>query len=270
MISGFARAYQLLEDDKDLKSAKSSADFIKNNLYDETRKVLLRHYRQGAAEIDGYSDDYAFLIQGLIDLYEATFDHTYLNWAIELQDTHNRLFWDKESGGYFGTSGTDSSILLRMKERHDGAEPAPNSVAALNLLRLAQLTGNDKYRKRAEQILEAFSINLKNAPHSMPQMVAALDYYLNAPRQIIIAGDYSSPDTQAMLNKIHKHFMPNKALILTDGKEQSPATTEHLSFIRSHKRLGGKATVYLCENYTCKLPVNDPDALANLILGETP
>lgn len=265
MISGFARAYQILEDKNDLNAARKAADFIKQNLYDQKHKTLLRDYRQGAAKIEGYSDDYAYLIQGLLDLYEACFDQSYLDWAVELQDTYDRLFWDNTSGGYFSTSGKDDTILLRMKERYDGAEPAPNSIATLNLLRLSQLTGRNEYRVRSEKILQAFSINIKAAPQAMPQMMVALDYYLDTPRQFIIAGNPDSPDTRALLHEIHKHFIPNKALILTDGKETPPAATDHEKFIRSHKRIEGKATVYMCENFTCKLPVNNPKTLADII-----
>jgi len=270
MISGFARAYQLLEDEADINAARAAANFIKTNLYDEQRLSLLRHYRKGSSDIDGYADDYAFLIQGLLDLYEACFDQSYLEWALALQQKQNDLFWDKESGGYFSTTGSDETILLRMKESYDGAEPSPNSVSLLNLLRLSQMTDNADYKKQAEQLLQAFSSTLQRAPNAMPQMMVAFNYYLDKPMQIIIAGDPAAQDTRAMLHEIHKHFIPNKILLLADGAEGQTNMAEQLEFMRDLKRIEGKATAYICEDFACKLPVNNLKELAKMLNRHDP
>jgi uncharacterized protein YyaL (SSP411 family) len=133
MISGFARAAQVLGDAEYVATAERAAAFIRSHLYDESTRTLVRNYRQGRSAVEGFADDYAFTIQGLLDLYEASFNVEWLKFAIELQTTLDRLFFDVENGGYFSGTGNDPSILLRMKEDNDGAEPAASSVAALNL-----------------------------------------------------------------------------------------------------------------------------------------
>ena len=138
-----------------LEAATRAATFVRTQLYDESRKVLVRSYREGRSEVEGFADDYAFVIQGLLDLYEASFDVNWLQFAITLQETQDRLFFDEAQGGYFSGTGQDPSILLRMKEDNDSAEPAASSVAALNLLRLAQFrnetalagTSGENYRR---------------------------------------------------------------------------------------------------------------------------
>ena len=161
MISAFARAAQILDDTDYLNVATRAAVFVREHLYDESRKVLARSYREGRG-IEGFADDYAFLIQGLLDLYKASFDVSWLQLAIELQETQDRLFLDDKRGGYFGSAGQDSSILLRMKDDNDSAEPAASSVAALNLLRLAQIRNEaacgSARRKRSLRLLPRFRI----------------------------------------------------------------------------------------------------------------
>ena len=139
MISAYARAAQVLDDPRYLGIATRAAKFLSANLYDEKSKLLYRNYREGRSDIEGFADDYAFVIQGLLDLYEASFDVEWLKLATELQETEDRLFFDEKNGGYFSTSGNDQSVFLRIKDDNDGAEPAASSVAALNLLRLSQI-----------------------------------------------------------------------------------------------------------------------------------
>ena len=268
MISAFARAYQVLAEEEYLASAKAAAAFIRAHLYDEERGILIRRYRAGEAAIEGYVDDYAFLIRGLLDLYEASFDVDVLTWAIALQDKQNGLFWDKRAGGYFGTTGEDESVLLRMKDDYDGAEPSPNSISLLNLLRLAQMTDNAQYHEMAEKTLAAFSGNLARAPHAMPQMMAAFDYHLDKPKQIIIAGKSSANDTKAMLTAVHRRFIPNKILMLADGGHGQQSLARHFSFIASIQARDGKATAYVCENNVCKLPTSDVGTMEKQLDGE--
>ena len=139
MISAYARAAQVLDEPRYLETATRAAKFLRANLYDEKSKLLFRNYRDGRSAVEGFADDYAFVIQGLLDLYEASFDVEWLKFATQLQETQDRLFFDDKNGGYFTTSGKDASVLLRMKDDNDSAEPAASSVAALNLLRLSQI-----------------------------------------------------------------------------------------------------------------------------------
>ncbi len=262
MISAFARAHQVLEDPEYLEADRTAADFIRSRLYDEPRGVLLRRFRGGDAAIDAYLDDYAAMIRGLLDLYEASFDVEYLTWAIALQDKQDELFWDNSAGGYFSTTGEDETVLLRIKDDYDGAEPAPNSIAALNLLRLAQMTDIPHCRERADKTLAAFARQLTRAPHAMPQMMAAFDYHLDKPKQIIIAGDPDSQDTQDLLRQVHARFIPNKILMLADGADGQQTLARHFEFIASLDRIDGRATAYVCENNVCKLPTTAPTQLA--------
>ena len=160
MISAYARAAQVLDEPRYLESATRAAKFLRTNLYDEKSKLLFRSYRGGRSEIEGFADDYAFVIQGLLDLYEASFDVEWLKFAIELQETQDRLFFDEKNGGYFSTSGKDKSVVLRMKDDNDSAEPAASSVAALNLLRLAQFRDDKQMEERGRKTIDAFAPTL--------------------------------------------------------------------------------------------------------------
>ncbi|MBI4326422.1 MAG: thioredoxin domain-containing protein [Chloroflexi bacterium] len=257
MISAFARAHQVLDEPQYLAAAESAAAFLKTQLYDEKIGKLSRRHREGQVAFDGYVDDYAFLIQGLLDLYEASFNVEHLQWALNLQRKQNELFWDKEHAGFFSTAGKDPSILLRMKEDYDGAEPSPNSVAVLNLLRLAEMLDRQEFRGMAEKTLAAFGPRLSQAPSALPQMMVAFEFHLSKPKQIVIAGKPDAGDTRAMLNAVHREFIPNKILLLADGGESQAFLGKHLEFIQSVKSLEGKATAYVCENYVCRLPTTD-------------
>ena len=266
MISAFARAYQVLDDPQYLSAATKSAEFVKTKLYDAKAGKLIRRYRAGEATIDGFADDYAFLIQGLLDLYEASFDISDLAWAFDLQKKQNELFWDKDQAGYFSTTGQDPNILLRMKEAYDGAEPSPNSVAALNLLRLSQMLDEKPFREIAEQTLTAFGGRLQTAPSAMPQMMVALDFSLTKPKQIVIAGQPDAADTRLMLRTVHETFIPNKFLLLADGGHGQAFLGKHLEFIQDVKMVNGKATAYVCEDYVCHTPTPDLSKFASLLV----
>ena len=254
MISAYARAYQILGEDKDLASAKAAADFVRRRLYDKNSGLLLRRYRKGEVAIEGYADDYAFMIQGLLDLYEAAFDVNDLTWALALQKKQDALFWDAGTGGYFNTAGRDKTILLRMKEDYDGAEPSPNSVALLNLLRLAQMLDSVECGQKADKIVAAFSQTLTRMPHALPQMMSALEFHIGKPKQIVIAGRAGAPDTQSVLRDIHSRFTPNKTLLLADGGIGQKTLALYVPFMTNVGMIDGKATAYVCENGACQLP----------------
>jgi uncharacterized protein len=239
MISAFARAAQVLNEPVYLDAAARAASFAQKNLYDGSRKILVRNFREGRSQVEGFADDYAFLIQGLLDLYEASFDVRWLKFSIELQATQDRLFLDEKNGGYFSGSGNDPSILLRMKEDNDSAEPAPSSVA--------------------------LSAQLTRIPMAMPQMLVALDYSLGKPRQIVIAGKIDMPETKALLAEVHRHFLPSKILLLADGGENQKYLDEKLEALRGMKPVDGKSAAYVCENFTCKAPVTEAKALGELL-----
>ena len=265
MISAFARAAQMLDDSRYLEIATRAAGFVRSNLYHSSGKILYRSYRQGRSNVEGFADDYAFVVQGLLDLYEASFDIEWLKLAIELQETQDRLFFDEKNGGYFSSSGRDESVFVRMKDDNDGAEPAASSVAALNLLRLSQIYDDHKIGERARKTIDAFATILSQFPSGMPQMLVAIQNSLGKPRQIVIAGKRDSPETKALLKEVHRHFLPNTLVILADGGEGQKYLGEKNEAIRAMSLLEGKSAAYVCENFTCKAPVSDPKQLGDIL-----
>jgi uncharacterized protein len=265
MISAYARAAQVLAEPRYLEIATRATNFLRQNLYDSSRKVLYRNYREGRSDIEAFADDYAFVTQGLLDLYEASFDIEWLKLAVQLQETQDRLFFDEKNGGYFSTSGKDESVFLRMKDDNDGAEPAASSVAALNLLRLSQLLDDQKMAERPRKTIDAFAAALAHFPSAMPQMLVALDYSLSKPRQIVIAGKKDAPETKALLKEVYRHFLPKTVLLLADGSEGQKYLGERNEAIRAMSPVAGKSAAYVCENFTCKAPVTDSTTLRELL-----
>ena len=265
MISAYARAAQVLDDPRYFEIAARAATFVRRNLYDSSGKILYRNYRGGRSDIEGFADDYAFVIQGLLDLYEASFDVEWLKVAVELQETQDRLFFSEKDGGYFSTSGKDKSVFLRMKDDNDGAEPAASSVAALNLLRLSQFRDDQRMAERGRKTIDAFATTLSHFPSAMPQMLVALDYSLSKPRQIVIAGKKDAPETKGLLKEVRRHFLPKTSLLLADGSDGQKYLGEKNEAIRAMSMMEDKPTAYVCENFTCKAPVTDAKQLAELV-----
>ena len=164
---------------------------MRETLWDADRKVLLRRYRDGKAEIDGYAEDYAYMIFGLLELFQADPKAEWLEWAVALQERQDELFWDEAAGGWFSTTGEDSSVLLRMKEDYDGAEPSGNSVAALVLLKLGRICDRKEWIESAEKTLRLFAQKLHQGPQAVPHLLLALDYALQEPKRVVLVGDFN-------------------------------------------------------------------------------
>jgi uncharacterized protein len=265
MISAFALAAQVLDDSRYQAAAERAAGFILSHLHDGQTSPLLRRYRAGEAAVPGFLEDYAFLVQGLLDLYETAFEPAYIETAVRLTDEQRRLFEDGVHGGFFASAAGDTSLALRLKDSDDGAEPSGNSVAALNLLRLAQFTARDDFRECAARTFRAFAGTLSEAPGALPLMLAALGYSLAAPKQIVIAGEAESEDTRAMLRAVRRRFRPYKIVLLIGSEENRERLAGFLPAVGNMMPLDGKATAYVCENYSCSLPVNDPAELERLL-----
>lgn len=257
MISAFAKGYQVLDDHRYITAAQNAANFVKKALYKTDTQKLSRRFRDGTAGIDGFLVDYAFLIQGLLDLFESSFDPEWLELAIRLTQTQIALFNDPDGGGFFDTSGTDSALTARIKSDYDAAEPSGNSIAALNLYRLSQITGIPKWRELADATITAFNSRIADKPLAMQQMLIALDFQMDKPKQIIIAGSKDSVDTKQMLREIHKIFMPGKIILLADGGENQKKLIKYLPYLAFIEPVPGKSTAYVCKNYTCQLPTTD-------------
>ena len=270
MISALSRASQALCEPKYLEAANRAKSFLHSHAYRPDSGKLRRRYRVGSAGIDGYLDDYTFLIQGLLDLYEASFDVRLLSWATDLQQTQERLFWDANQGGYFTTTGQDRSILMRTREAYDSVEPSANSVAAMNLLRLWQITAQQKYKDKADKTMAAFGPRLEQRPEAMPYMMSAFDFSLAKPRQIVIAGVPGAEDTRTLLRLVWQRYIPNRVLLLADGAVGQRQLAHWVPSLASVKPKQGRATAYICENYICNLPTADPPTVARLLDGPQP
>jgi uncharacterized protein len=265
MISALARASQVLGEQRYLEAAEKSARFILTHLYDISTQNLLHRFRDGEARFEAQLDDYAFFVQALIDLYEASFNIDWLSKALSLTDHMIRLFYDQDNGGFFDTTGLDASVLVRTKEWYDGAEPSGNSIAILNLLRLAHCTNNVTYDRMARTSLGHFGERLSKQPHATPQFLAALDMSLSKPVQIVIAGSSTDPFTRALLVEVHSRFIPLKSLLLADGKEGQAFLSGLVPFFGNLTKIDARPTAYLCESFTCQLPTAEPAMLAKLL-----
>jgi len=256
MIAAFAKGYQVLGYQAYADAAQGAAGFILRNLRTADGR-LLRRYRQGHAAYPGYLDDYAFLVWGLTDLYEATFEIAYLEEAIALNEAMIDIFWDKQGGGLHFTGKGNEPLIARSKEIYDGALPSGNSVAALNFLRLGRMTGNPALEQRAEQLAQAFSRQVTDQPMAYTQLLIALDFMLGPSREIIIAGDPALDTTRAMVSVVWRKFLPNKVLLLrrqgTEGKRLAALSP----FVEAMAPINHQPTVYLCEQYACQVPIKD-------------
>lgn len=261
MITAFAKASQVFCSAVYLEKAKNSAEFIISNLFKPGSNTLLHRFRDGEAKIEGTLEDYAFFIQALIDLYESCFDEKYLDHAIKLTDTMIKDFYDNEAGGFYDTSGKDKSILVRTKEDYDSAEPTGNSVAILCLLKLSNITGKSELFDMAYNSILAFSGKLTKMPYAMPQMLVALECALHKPKQIVITGSSNDETSYRMLVEVYKRFMPSKVLIRIVPNSLAGTKTFAGSIITD----ASKPLAYVCENYTCKLPVNSAEELLKLL-----
>ena len=249
MISAFAKGAQILGESRYLDAAAAAAKFLQTHLWDQSRKVLLRRFRDGESAIDGFLDDYAFTILAFLDLYETRFEPTDFQFALTLAERALELFEDRENGGFFSTSTTAENLVLRLKDDYDGAEPSGNSGIAMALLRLARMTGREDFRRAAERTLEAFSTRLVSGGAGVPQMLVALSFALGKPMEIVLAG----PHEPAFLAPIRRRFLPNAVIARADeGPTKMPP-------------LDGKPTVYVCENFACHLPVTDVDRIDELL-----
>jgi len=261
MVSACAKASHSIGHESSLAMAEKTVRFVRDKMYLPQEGVLIRSYREEPSDVQGFVDDYAFFIQGLLDMYTATFDESYLEWAVELQSTQDRLFWDSQDGGYFNVASDDHQALLRLKEEHDGAEPSPNSVAVANLVRLHYLLGNADYRDKAERTLEYFAPQLVKYPQTMPYLVASSLLHLKTMKQIVISGKKDDPRVVEMVEAIRQKLIPNLALAVVQPGGYLSKQSETIQSILEQRGEDALPTAYICENFTCGLPIRDVDTL---------
>jgi uncharacterized protein YyaL (SSP411 family) len=263
MISAYARAALVLGEPSYAERAQRAASFVLERLRRDGR--LLRSYKQGTAHLDGYLDDYAFLIAGLLDLYEATGTPRWLEQAIALDQTLQQFYEDKEHGGFFMTSADHEELLAREKPSYDGAEPSGNSVELLNLLRLQELTTEDRYRQRAERGFKAFGGILTGQPAALSEMLLAVDFFLDTPREIVIVTPNSRAEAEPFLAKLRLRFLPNRVLVIAAQGKDLSAQARLVPLLESKVARDGKAVAYVCEKGICELPTADSEVFARQI-----
>jgi hypothetical protein len=230
---------------------------------------LLRSYKDGEAQHNAYLDDYAFLIAALVDLYEVTGEPRWLQEAIALDAVLARQYEDQQNGGFFMTSDDHEVLLAREKPGYDGAEPSGNSVQALNLLRLHELTTNDSYRRRAERTLRAFGAALERAPAALSEMLLAVDFHTDTPKEIVIVAPDSRSQAEPFLARLRGNFLPNRVVSVVAAN----SLAEHAKLVPLHEGKiprGGKTTAYVCEQRVCALPTSDPATFAKQIATVKP
>ncbi len=261
MLSALARGSRILEDRRYLQAAEETADFLLAQLVVDGD--LKRRWREGEARFDGGLEDYAFLIQGLLDLYAADHRPARLQQALALSRRQVELFSDPAGGFFESREGDD--LIARMKGQYDGAEPSGNSVSALNLLRLSSLTGDEAWRDLAEQAMRATAGTLIHQPSAMPLMLAASLTGLGRGRQVVIAGDPANEDTRQLLRAVNSQYLPDTTVLLADGGENQQYLAGMLPFIGMIERKDGKATASLCEGMACRLQTCDPAELTGIL-----
>jgi uncharacterized protein len=253
MVSAIARGAAILDEPAYAAAARRAADFLLDTMRSPDGG-LLRRYRDGEAAIGAMLDDYAFFVQGLIDLYEATFEFRYLEQAIALTDDQRARFEDREGGGFYASAQADAAKLNRIKDDYDGAEPSGNSITLLNLLRLHRITGRDDLLLSARNLIRAFSSRLTATPFGMPQMLVACEFDVAPPREIVIGG---SPAEQ-MIRQLWKRFDPNRIVL-----KAAPEIAQYQPTVPELAK--GPAAVCLCENFTCQSPALNTEDLIRLL-----
>jgi len=225
----------------------------------------LHLYRDGQAGIEANLADYAFLVWGLIELYEAVFDAKYLKVALELTNDMLKHFWDEDGGGLYLMPDDGESLFVRNKEIHDGAIPSGNSVAMLNLLRLGRMTAASYLEEKAWGVGRAFSGSVRQSPLAHTQLMVALDFRIGPCYEVVVAGNSEAEDTKAMFRALRTHFLPNKVVLLNPAERESPEIAQLAEFTKNQSSIGGKATAYICVNYNCKLPTTDISKMLELL-----
>jgi uncharacterized protein YyaL (SSP411 family) len=260
MLTALSECASIFDRDDFRRAAIRNARFVLDNLLVSEaggRSRLLRTYRNGQAKLNAYLEDYAFYADGLLYLYEATFDTQWLDSAQMLIDILLERFWDERDGGFFSTSDDHETLIQRPKDWDDNATPSGNSVAVGVMLKLAVLRGEERYRRAAARVLRKLGPVLEKHPYGFARMLGALDLYLASPREIAIIGQLEDPATSALLGAVHSIYLPNKVLAGCDGI----SVPTNIPLLVDRPLRGGKPTAYVCENFTCKQPVIDAEAL---------
>jgi len=266
MIAALAKAGRVFDQPEYSRVAANAAQFILDNMNMRDGDGKLYHrFCEGEAAIPAFLDDYAFFIWGLLELYEATFKVDYLETAIEFNDTLLKYFWDANGGGFFLTPENSADLPVRTKDIHDGATPSGNSVAMLNLIRLAKITGRTDLENKAFELAKTFSKKVTQSPAGHTQFLAALDFALGPSREVVIAGEREGDDTMALIKTIYEIFIPNKVVVLHPLDKEASRIEKIAKYTKTLKTINGKAAAYVCKDYNCSLPTTEPELMLEIM-----
>ena len=267
MIAAFARAARTIAVGADLKAgpyiatARRAALFIWKHLWNAETRTLLRRYRQGDAAVEGYAEDYAYLVFGLLELFQADGDPRWLEWALMLQRRQDELFADPVEGGWFSTTGQDESVLLRLKEDYDGAEPSATSVTVMNLLTLSHLTNDPAFEQAIERALGLFASRIQQGARTVPLMMAALSAYHAGISQVVIAGDAAASSTRELLDVARRRYLPF-AITIPLVPAHADGIARLLPWAEAMARRTEAPAAYVCRDFTCLAPAASADEFA--------
>ncbi|MEO6458056.1 MAG: thioredoxin domain-containing protein, partial [Chloroflexia bacterium] len=269
MLRAFAEAASILDRVDYREVAVRNAEFILSTLMQPEQEGareprLFRTYKDGKAHIEAFAEDYAFYSDGLISLYESTFDPKWLESARRLMTTLVEHFWD-EKGGFFSTADFHESLVSRPKDLYDNATPSANSVAAEALLRLYLLTGDAEYEKYAVEAMRPLLDAMGKAPAAFGRVLCALDFYLSAASEVALVGELGSEGMKEMLRAVWGVYVPNKVVAAREAGDDEAARLVPL--LADRPQVDDKATAYICRNYVCEAPTTDPAEVRRLLVG---
>jgi len=264
MLAAFAEAAAVLERDDYREVAITNGNFLLDNVIDKDGR-LLRTYKDGKAKLNGYLEDYAFLVDALLLLHEATFGERWLRAAVELGRSMVELFWDEDSQQFYDTGVDHEDLVIRPRDTTDNAIPSGSSMATSVLLKLSVLTGDPSYDDRAATALRSAREIMQQFPSAAGHWLGALDFYLVRAKEVVIVGKPGDTATRNLTREVYKEFLPNRVFV---GAENGTLSGNiDLPLFEDRKMIAGRPTAYVCENYVCLLPVNDPAELAKLLVG---
>ncbi len=265
MISALAMAARILNNSEYEAAARNAADFILRRMFDASERLYHR-YRDGELAVAAHAADYAFLIQGLINLYQTSFDLKFAEQAQVLQEQMIENFWDDKNGGFFSTPEDSTDLPVRPKELYDGAIPSANSVALGNLVSLGRLTGDPRWEDRAQSLVQAFAGTVKSQPQAFTYFLCGLDFALQPGQEIIITGEPLAPDTRQLLEALNMNFTPHKVAIVKSD-QNADRLSKFSGYTDGLQVIQGKATAHVCRDGSCTDSTSDSQIMLDKVLG---
>jgi uncharacterized protein len=247
----------VLGDEEYLAAAEKNLEFLRGKLWDPETKTLYHRWRDGERDSVQLLDAYANLLAGVIDLYEATLETKHIEFALELTESMMSRFYDDEHGGFWQSAGSSADLILRIKEDYDGAEPSGNSVAVIALIKMAEITGREEYKRAAERTLALFADRMRKLPQAVPLLLSGLDLWLREPRRVVIAGEPADPGARKLLRAAHSVYQPGKILMAAAGPVEE--------FARTLPASNGRPVAYVCTGAACQPPTSNDEALRTLL-----